>query len=369
MHILRQNDPEHFQMDFLVHTTQSSDYDGEILALGSKVIPCLHSRNPLLYTRNFRQVWHQHGPYHVAHSHLHHYSGYVLRMARTLGSPIRIAHSHNDTSRPDGQANLVRKSYHSLMKHMISQEATLGLACSRNAAAALYGPQWTADPRWRVLYYGIDTAPFAQLVKPDDLRASLGIPPNAFVIGHVGRFMEQKNHHFLVEIGAEVIRRRPNTYLLLVGEGVLRPSIQEKVAQLGIAERTIFAGLRSDVPQLMSGAMDLFLFPSLFEGVPVALLEAQASGLPCLISDLISDEVEAVPSLLKRQSIDQPPQVWAATILAMYQSHLPAQTQENDPIQRQSEICIRQPQALSFMQKSPFNIQYSLAQLEEVYSG
>ncbi len=353
MHVLRQIDRTRYQMDFLVHNQEPAAYAAEAKALGSQIIPCLHSEQPWRYAQNLHEIWTSTGPYHVVHSHVHHYSGYILRLARKLGVPVRIAHSHNDTRVPDRRATVVRKSYHTLMKRLLCREATVGLACSGAAAAALYGPRWQTDARWQILHYGIDLQPFATPIDCHALRATLQIPRDAFVIGHVGRFMEQKNHDFLVEIAAAAMQQRPNTYLLLVGEGVLAATIQQKVQALGIADQTIFAGLRTDVPQLMRGAMDLLLLPSLFEGLPVVLLEAQAAGLPCLISDLISEEVDLIDLLVQRQSLQQPATRWAADLLAMAERGRP---------------CVS-TQALQKVQASSFNIEQSLHQLTAAYAG
>jgi len=294
MHVLRHIDRERFQMDFLVHTTQECAYDEEIRALGAKIIPCLHPRRPWIYARNFKRILREDGAYDVVHSHVHHYSGHVLRLAHQAGVPVRIAHSHNDTSALQAKARLLRRSYLALMKRWIARHATVGLAASRRAVADLFGRDWESDPRWRILYYGVDFTPFHADVDPAAVRAELGIPMDAFVVGHVGRFAEQKNHALLVDIATEATKWEPRTPVLLVGDGPLRPDIERQVAQAGLAERVIFAGIRPDVPRIMLGAMDLFLFPSLFEGLPLALVEAQAAGLPCVFSDVVSEEADVV---------------------------------------------------------------------------
>ena len=351
MHVLRHIDRERFRMDFLSHTTQHCDYDDEIRALGSKIIPCMHPSRPWNYARNFGRIMREHGPYDVVHSHVHHYSGYILRLAHQAGVPIRIAHSHNDTSWCQAQAGLWRRMYLRLMKQWIARYATVGLAASRRAAVALFGPNWNTDPRWRILLYGIDLTPFQNCVDPIAVRAELDIPPDAFVIGHVGRFFEQKNHVFLVDIAAEVARREPKMFLLLVGGGSLWSAIEQKVNQAGLADRVVFAGVRPDVPRLMVGAMDVFLFPSLSEGLGIVLIEAQSAGLPCIVSDAVPKEADVVKPLIRRISLSQPASAWAEAILAA----------------RDAAPTITQPEAMTIMEKSPFNIQTSVKQLEVVY--
>ena len=143
------------------------------------------------------------------------------------------------------------------------------------------------------------------------LRAELSIPQGSFVIGHVGRFSEQKNQRFLVDIAECFCRMEPKAVFLLIGDGPPKLGIEDLVRERGLGKHFIFAGIRKDVPRLMKGAMDCFLFPSLFEGLGVVLWEAQAAGLPCVISDIIPEEASAVPKLVRRLSLDDPAEVWA----------------------------------------------------------
>src|SRR5262249_38445898 len=143
--------------------------------------------------------------------------------------PVRVAHSHADPRFQEGQSGVLRRLFCALMRRWLVRHATIGLAVSREAGAGLYGAAWEADPRFGVLYCGIDLGPFRRAAGPAAVRAALGLPAGAFVIGHVGRFHEAKNHPFLLEVAAEVRRRRPDTRLLIVGDGRLRPAIEEKV--------------------------------------------------------------------------------------------------------------------------------------------
>ncbi|BAZ00598.1 group 1 glycosyl transferase [Tolypothrix tenuis PCC 7101] len=352
MHILRHIDRDRFQMDFLVHTTDPCAYDDEIRRLGSQIIPCpLQPWRPWDYAANFRQILREFGPYDIVHSHLHHFSGYTLRLARLSGVPICIAHSHNDISAEHAKSGLYRRWYCSVMKSWIAENATLGLGCSRKAVADLFGSQWQADPRWQLLYYGIDLEPFQNPVDPVAVRSEFNIPADAFVIGHVGRFHPQKNHQFLIEIAAQVARREPKMYLLLLGEGYLQPEILRQVLQMGLGDRVIFAGSRSDIPRLMLGAMDVFLLPSLHEGLPLVLLEAQAAELPCIISDDITQEVDIIQPLIHRLSILQSASEWAETLLA----------------QRKAVFNITSYHALELIKQSPLSIETSVQNLQRMY--
>ncbi|MGO9691540.1 MAG: glycosyltransferase [Syntrophobacteraceae bacterium] len=164
----------------------------------------------------------------------------------------------------------------------------------------------------------MDLEPFRQETDPARVRVEIGIPSDACVIGHVGRFHEAKNHSFLVEIAFEIAKREPRMRLLLVGDGPLRSQVEQKTAQLGLTGKVIFAGIRTDIPRLMLGAMDIFIMPSLYEGLPLVGIEAQAAGLPLLVSDTITDELPAVKRMVHRLSLNAPPSVWAEKALRLY---------------------------------------------------
>lgn len=354
MHILRHIDREQYRMDFMVHTSEACAYDEEVRALGSQIYPCLGKRRPWVYAQNFRRILREHGPYDVIHSHVHHYSGYVLRLAQEAGVPVRIAHSHSSQSSvtvSDEQANVLRKLYLVMMKRWIRQHATYGLAASRKAAEALFGAEWDAVLNRKIFYYTIDLAPFRQPLDPAAVRAELGIPADAFVVGHVGTFTPVKNHSFLLEVAAELAKIEPKMRLVLVGDGYLRPSIEEQACKMGLAEQVLFTGLRSDVPRLMRGAMDVFVMPSLYEGLPIAGVEAQSAGIPAVLSDTITNEVDLIPELVRHISLAQPASNWAQAILQA--------TNGQPAISRQA--------ALHIVEQSPFNIQTSVRYLEDLY--
>jgi len=238
------------------------------------------------------------------------------------------------------------------MRHWIDAAATDGLAASGQAAVDLFGPDWGANARYRTLFCGIDLVPFAQPICRDAVRTEFHIPRDAFVIGHVGRFTEQKNHAFLLDVAAEVARRDANARFLLVGEGELRPAMMARAAALGLGEHAIFAGSRADVPRLMRGAMDAFLFPSRYEGLGLVLVEAQAAGLPCAIADVVPGEADIVPPLMHRLSLRQSARQWADALLAI----------------RDAASAITQPDALAIARATPFDVRTSWTALERVYA-
>jgi glycosyltransferase involved in cell wall biosynthesis len=350
MHVLRCIDHKQFQMDFIVHTVEPCAYDDEIRDLGGRIIPCLRYNRPWSYAKNFRRILGVYGPFDIVHSHVRHYSGYTLLLAQHAGIPVRIAHSHDDASPSDRSPNLMRRVYLSIADRWISRYATIRLAASGRAAEAMFGPAWRSGSLCKLLYYGIDLDPF-RAHRDRSLRATLRLPLDAFVIGHVGRFVEQKNHRFLLEIVQRVADVDPKTRLLLIGDGPLRATIERRAAELGIAERVVFAGLRSDVPRLLLSAVDVFVMPSLHEGLGLALLEAQAAGLPCIVADSVPNEAEVIPQLVTRLQLSQSASSWARFVFASRNYASP----------------ITQDKALAAMKASPFSIGRATAELTQLY--
>ena len=351
MQMLKQIDRTRFQMDFLVHTAERWAFDDAAQAMGARIISCLHPSRPWQYGRHFYAILSTHGPYHIVHSHVHHFSGYIARLAHHAGVPARIVHSHCGTSAVDGRAGMGRRLYIQAMRSWIHRYATCEIAASHEAALALFGSGRDEHPRWRVMHCGIDLAPFQVRVDPVAMRGELGIPQEARVIGHVGTLSPPKNHLFLLRVASEIIHRRPNVFLLLVGEGPLRPAIEEEMARLGIANHVILCGARGDVPRLMNGAMDVFFFPSLWEGLPLALIEAQAAGLPCVISDVVTREADVVHQLLVRLSLGQSSTVWSDALVH----------------QLTTPPCVGRKDALAMVTQSAFDCDTSSRELERLY--
>ena len=351
MQILRNVDRERFRLDFLLHTEHSCDYGDEIRSLGSKIIPCLYPKRPWSYARNFGRALARHGPYDIVHSHVDAYNGFVMSLAHRAGVRVRIAHSHSNTSAKRAAAGMLRRGYLALTGHAMRRFATHSLAASRQAARALFGADWESRHAVDLLYYGRDLEPFRAPVDRTEIRESLGIGPGDTVIGHVGRFCEPKNHDFFLDVAAEVVKQQPAVRFLLVGDGPLRASIEQKVSTMGLADRFVFAGLRSDVAQLMLGAIDVLLFPSLWEGLPMTTIESQAAGLPCVASRAVPEESVVAPGLIRRLDLQESPAVWARAVLDV----------------ALGRHTISQPEALALVEKSRFNVGSSVAARERIY--
>lgn len=357
LNILRRIDRSRFQIDFLVHVLYPSAYSEEIEKLGSKILLCPHPRQfvwqPWAYSRTFKKIVGDRPDYDIIHTHVAHFNGYILYLAKQLNIPIRIAHSHDDASVVERSAPLPRRLYISFTKALILKYATMGLAASYRAARYMFGSNWKNDPRWQLLYYGIDLTNFAIPVDSQAVRSQFKLSENSFVIGHVGRFAEQKNQLFLLEIVAECLKLEPHTRLLLVGDGPLQKDIAAKAQALGLEDYVIFAGERTDVAQLMQGAMDVFLLPSLHEGLGIVLIEAQAAELPCIFSDVVPEEVDVIKSLMQRISLTASASVWAEATLKA----------------RSLKEKLDRPSILTSLEHSQFNIEVSSKKLAEVYES
>jgi glycosyltransferase involved in cell wall biosynthesis len=356
MRLLRRIDRKRFQIDILVHSATPGAYDAEVQAMGSRMFYCPFITKPWTYAIEFKRILSEQGPYDIVHSDVHFFGGYVLKLAKQAQVPCRIAHSHNDQRTVERQASWQRRVYVAVMKHWIRQSATHGLATSQSAAIDLFGEEWSQNPRINLLFCGLDLTLFEPAVPSVNLRQNWGIPADALVIGHVGRLELPKNHRFLLDIVAEAVGQQsdqePPIYLMLVGEGALRSHLEQQAQALGIGDRVIFAGSQSDISSFLLGIFDVFLFPSLHEGLGVALLEAQAAGLPCLISETIPTEAEIIPTLVKRMSLKESEAEWAKALL----------------IHAQSTPRLSVAETLPLIRQGPFNIENSVLTLTELYT-
>jgi glycosyltransferase involved in cell wall biosynthesis len=339
------------ELDFLVHDPRPGALDGEVRAHGCRILPCPIAE-PLAYPGRFRRILREQGPYDVVHSHVHHFSGVVLALARAAGVPIRIAHSHSDTRGGDAAAGRRRRAYLGVAGWLLRRNATVEVAASKTAAQALFGAGWESDPRVRVVHCGIDLARYAGAPPRAEVRRELGIPPDAVVLGHVGRLSPPKNHAFLVKVMAAAARGEPRARLLAVGGGPLEGALRRAVAAYGLQDRVVLPGARTDVPRLLA-AMDAFVFPSLWEGMPLSLVEAQAAGLPCLVSTAVTDEATVVGELVTRRDLAVGAEPWAATALHLARSPRP----------------VEPAAALARVRESDFDVGVSARALEGLYGA
>ena len=351
MQVLRRLDRKRFSMDLLYNTAKKCAYDDEVRNLNYRIISCLGLPNPFKYAINFFKILKANGPYDIVHTQQYHFGGLHLRLAYSAGVPGRIMHSRN-MAKAIPPSNIQKLTWPILDK-WIHRYSTHLLAVSKSAAQGLYGSKVFQDKRLQILPSAIELDPF--LFQPDReaIRRSLGFNKNNLIIGHIGRFAEAKNHHFIIDIFAILASKHPELRLILVGDGPLRQEIENKCKLLGLKEKILFTGVRSDVPQLLMGAMDVLLFPSKWEGAPRVLMESQAAGLPSIISDVISEESIMAQPLVRRLSLKESPLLWAQAVLEALKA----------------PRSLAQSQALAMIRESPFNIDDNVRRLQEIYAS
>lgn len=306
MNYYRHIDRERVQFDFLVHRQERAAFDDEIESLGGKLY-----RLPRLvpwsegYLAALNHFFDEHPEYKIVHVHQDCLSSVILRAAAQHNIPVRIAHSHS--ANQDKNLKYPIKLWY---KRSIPKYTTNLFACGKDAGDWMFG-----GALFQIINNAIDVEDYAyNPTKRQEMRRQLGLE-NELTIGHVGRFNQPKNHPFLLDIFAALLKKESNAVLLLVGGGEGMSQIREKAQKLGIAEHVHFLGVRSDVADLMQ-AMDVFVFPSLHEGLPVTMVEAQAAGLPCIISDKIPPECILTEGLVDVMPLSASLEIWAEKILA-----------------------------------------------------
>lgn len=311
MNYYRHIDRTKVQFDFLVHREQRGAYDDEIERMGGRIYRMcpVYPQNFSRYKRDLRTFFRAHPEYKIIHSHMSELGYFAFREAERQGVPVRICHAHNA---PHGfDAKMIIRTY---FKKRMMPYLTHLFMCGEESGKWLYGDK--NKSRFIMLNNAIDAAVYSfDASKREEMRRQLDLT-GELVVGHVGRFNPQKNHPFLLDIFAALLKKEPDAVLLLVGGGADMPKIQAKVQELGIAERVRFLGVRSDVADLMQ-AMDVFVFPSLYEGLPVTMVEAQASGFPCIISDKVPPECILTEGLVNIMPLSVRPEAWAERILTM----------------------------------------------------
>lgn len=303
-------DREKIQFDFAT-VFDSMAFENEFLSMGANVYHLKsEKRHPFIYAKQLRHIISQNG-YQIVHINMLSAANILpLRICHECGVPIIIAHSHNSGT-PSG---ILRKILHITNQRWIDRYATHYFACSQLAAQWMFGKAFFEQHPVTVIRNAVETEKFSfDPVVRKQYRDALSLN-GKFVVGHVGRFMQQKNHFFLIDVFHKIHQKEPNSILLLVGEGELLQSVRNKVNALNLNQSVLFLGTRKDVNALYQ-AMDVFVFPSIFEGLGIVLMEAQASGLKCLVSDVVPPDTH-VTSNLESISLNQSVEFWAEKVLS-----------------------------------------------------
>lgn len=310
MNYYREFDRDQILLDFLVHRDWRGDYEDEIEALGGRIYraPRLYPQHWLSYRKFMRNFFAEHR-YPVVHSHIDSMSAFPLAMARECGVPVRIAHSHSESI--DRDAKLPIKV---VARRKLPNVATHYWACSESAGAFLFGEQNLG--KIRVVRNAVDLEAYRfDAGARESVRRELVIADSQLVIGHVGRFSKVKNHAHLVRLLTELRARGVDAVLVLCGDGELHGDVQDMVEKTGLGSSARFLGVRDDVSRIVN-SFDVFVFPSLYEGISLALIEAQANGLPVLASDAVSGESLLLPST-EGMSLGSPIGDWADAVIRL----------------------------------------------------
>ena len=323
MNYYRHVDRTKVQFDFLLHRQERGFFDDEIESLGGKIyrMPAISPKNYFSYKKQLHVFFDEHPEYKIIHSHLNALSSIILGVAKKKNIPVRIAHSHLAV-----EAGVLRKifkkntdikatvkdSIQSLVRGKVAKVATHFFACGEKAGEWLFG-QKNKD-KVTIINNAINASLFTyNASKSQKIKEAFSLL-NKKVIGHVGRFSEQKNHFFLIKIFNEIYKKDNNCVLLLIGNGTLENKIKAEAKRLNIDKSIRFLGLRDNIPELLQG-FDLFLFPSLYEGLPVTLIEAQASGLKAITSTTVTKEAN-ITGLVTYLDLEKSELDWAESVLS-----------------------------------------------------
>ena len=312
MDLYRNLDRNRVQFDFIVYDQNEGLFDKEINSLGGNIFRFKNRfyRNPLGYLNELYSFFLIHPEYECVHSHLNDMSGYILLMAKLAHKKVRIAHSHSAFPTIDR----IRALVWWIGRKLILSNANYILGCSSDAI--VYCSGFIPDGQKRiVMKNAINIKKFAfDLDRRNLVRERMEIPDSNLVLGNVARFNEEKNHFFILEIFKKVLELNKNSLLILVGSGPLQSGILKNAKEMNIESNIKFLGVRSDVNEIIN-AFDVFLMPSLYEGLGIVLVEAQANGIPCIVSDTIPKEADINAGLINFLALKDDVKKWSEAVL------------------------------------------------------
>lgn len=318
MNIYRKIDRNKIQFDFLYTTNEETYYDKEIKKLGGNILR-IDSLNIFKINKMGNQIYdciNRNGPYQAIHAHTLFNCGIAMRAAKKSGVDIRISHSHTTA---DNEVGLARKIYISLMRKLILDNSTNLLACSDLAGEYLFGAENIKSDKYTMFpnlisYENIIDVNYGDVEK---FKIENKLQEDNLIIGHIGTFKESKNQKFLLKIVKVLKERNKDVKLLLVGDGSMRDELENMCKDLDISDRVIFTGTRDDIDVILN-SMDVFVFPSTFEGLGLVLLEAQAAGLPCVVSEAIQPEADLQLGLFRKLNLSDGAESWANKIIEVH---------------------------------------------------
>ena len=340
MNILKNINLNKFQLYFLCYGNKKSDYEEELKELGGIIIKIPRpSFNIFQNIKEIKKVI-KNNSIDIVHCHTYYNSMYALIAAKECGIKKRITHSHSTKS--EEHPNILKRFYYCISKLVINFYSTDLLACGDDAGKSLF----FKNKKFKVINNGIILSRFYyNNILRKEKRKELQIPSNYKIIGHVGRFEEVKNHKFLIDLFNKYLKEHENTILLLAGDGSLHKEIELQIKKYKLESKVRLLSKRSDVNELYN-VMDLFLFPSLYEGLPIVLIEAQANGVPIVASDTIDKEVNFTDTL-SFLSLKENYKRWIEEI--------------------EQRIGIRKDNR-NLMENSKYNIKSTVKQIEQLYS-
>lgn len=313
LELYRKIDRTKIQFDFIVSPNVNEKMYNEIIELGGRIYECpkYDMRNIFKYVKWWNNFLKKHTEYKVLHGHIRSVSSIYLHIAKKYGL-ITIIHSHS-TSNGSGIIGKIKD----IMQYPARYQADYLFACSEEAGKWMYGKKMICKPNYKIIMNAIDAQKFAYNSKTRKrIREELKIE-DKFVVGIVGRLTVAKNHSFLIEIFKNIYEKRQDSVLLIVGDGELRNKLQEQVNRLGIQKNVIFTGARFNTEDYYQ-AMDVFAFPSLWEGLGIVAIEAQCSGLKCVVSERVPEKVDLNVGILKRIKLEEK-QLWIQEIFKEYE--------------------------------------------------
>lgn len=309
MNIYRNIDRNKFEFHFITHSDSKSDYDDEIIRLGGKILylekPSIHKITK--FSKEFKQIINIHGPYSAIHTHMQLFNGIVLNEAKKNGIKIRISHAHLNGDY--GKNNLLRQIYVNYSKRLINKNSTYKLSCSNESGYYLYKSE-----NFKLINNAIDINQFKFNKKSDYLKKELNIDQDFKIITHIGTFKDAKNHKFIIEVFKNLNNINKKYKLVLIGRGELEKEIKQKTKDLNLENDVYFLGVREDIPKILQST-DVFFMPSVLEGLPVVLVEAQACGVPCVISNNIPKESDMGLKLTKVLDLKDDKNIWVNELI------------------------------------------------------